>query len=408
MSATLGLLAVAFIVERGAPAKGAEPRLQPKKLPASHRSPTHGRRDNRVRKAPSPSDIPAKGWKDILWRVYGNIGEHRILALAAGMTYYSILAIFPVLAALVAIYGLSPTPLASQSILTKSRALSPAARLMLPRTVDAGRIKGKPGPRIHVRDRSDRIALERERRDEGVIRHAQHRVRRTGKARLPQAQRDVAGVHRRRDRVHPVGAGRSRRHSRNAGISRPVECRRSPDPDCALARNVSRTRHRPLLHLPLRPSRAAPRWRWITWGSAAATILWIAASALFSFYAANFGTFNETYGSLGAAIGFMTWLWISAIAILLGAELNAEMEHQTTRDTTTGKPKPLGARGAKMADRWLYSIEDAAKIIYDIEVRRVADGKSCGRRKDDLRDSLTNRIYPGFVFLQSYRRPGAS
>jgi len=98
------------------------------------------------------------------------------------------------------------------------------------------------------------------------------------------------------------------------------------------------------------PSRKAPRWRWITWGSAAATIMWIVASALFSFYAANFGTFNETYGSLGAAIGFMTWLWISAVAILLGAELNAEMEHQTKRDTTTGGPKPLGTRGARMAD----------------------------------------------------------
>jgi len=98
------------------------------------------------------------------------------------------------------------------------------------------------------------------------------------------------------------------------------------------------------------PSREAPRWKWITWGSSAATILWLSASALFSWYAANFGTFNETYGSLGAAIGFMTWLWISAIAILLGAELNAEMEHQTVRDTTTGKPRPLGTRGAKMAD----------------------------------------------------------
>lgn len=70
------------------------------------------------------------------------------------------------------------------------------------------------------------------------------------------------------------------------------------------------------------PSREAPRWTWITWGSAAATLLWLAASGLFSFYAANFGTFNQTYGSLGAAIGFMTWLWISAIVILLGAELN--------------------------------------------------------------------------------------
>jgi membrane protein len=78
--------------------------------------------------------------------------------------------------------------------------------------------------------------------------------------------------------------------------------------------------------------------------------MWLAASALFSFYAANFGTFNETYGSLGGAVGFMTWLWISSIAILLGAELNAETEHQTARDSTTGEAKPVGARGAKMAD----------------------------------------------------------
>ena len=98
------------------------------------------------------------------------------------------------------------------------------------------------------------------------------------------------------------------------------------------------------------PSRVAPQWRWISWGSVAAALLWLAGSALFSFYAANFGNFNATYGSLGAVIGFMTWLWISAIVILLGAELNAEIEHQTARDTTTGHPKPLGTRGAHMAD----------------------------------------------------------
>ena len=74
------------------------------------------------------------------------------------------------------------------------------------------------------------------------------------------------------------------------------------------------------------------------------------ASALFSLYAASFGKFNETYGSLGAVIGFMTWLWISAIVILLGAELDAEMEHQTARETPTGSPKPMGTRGARMAD----------------------------------------------------------
>ncbi len=98
------------------------------------------------------------------------------------------------------------------------------------------------------------------------------------------------------------------------------------------------------------PSREAPQWRWITWGSAIAALLWLAVSGMFSWYAANFGNFNETYGSLGAVIGFMTWLWISAIVILLGAEVDAEMEHQTARDTTTGAPKPMGVRGARMAD----------------------------------------------------------
>jgi membrane protein len=74
----------------------------------------------------------------------------------------------------------------------------------------------------------------------------------------------------------------------------------------------------------------------------AAAIVWLAASVLFSWYVANFGSCNKTYGSLGAIIGFMTWIWISIIVVLVGAKLNAEMEHQTARDTTTGRPKPLG------------------------------------------------------------------
>jgi len=98
------------------------------------------------------------------------------------------------------------------------------------------------------------------------------------------------------------------------------------------------------------PSRRDARWRWVTWGSVVAAILWIAASMLFSWYVATFDSYNRAYGSLGAAIGFMVWLWISAVIVLLGGELNAEMEHQTSRDTTRGRTKPLGSRGAIMAD----------------------------------------------------------
>ena len=93
-----------------------------------------------------------------------------------------------------------------------------------------------------------------------------------------------------------------------------------------------------------------PQWRWITWGSAVAAVSWLVVSLLFSWYAENFGNYNKTYGSLGAIIAFMFWIWLSIIVVLIGAELNAETEHQTARDTTTGRPKPLGSRGAKMAD----------------------------------------------------------
>lgn len=98
------------------------------------------------------------------------------------------------------------------------------------------------------------------------------------------------------------------------------------------------------------PSRDAPRWHWVTGGSTVAALLWLGGSLLFSWYVANFGSYNKTYGSLGAAIGFMTWIWISTIIVLLGAQVNAEMEHQTAEDTTVGEPQPLGTRGAKMAD----------------------------------------------------------
>ena len=98
------------------------------------------------------------------------------------------------------------------------------------------------------------------------------------------------------------------------------------------------------------PSRDAPRWRWVTSGSALAAALWLGGSLLFSWYVSNFGSYDKTYGSLGAAIGFMTWIWISTTIVLLGAQVNAEIEHQTAEDTTVGEPQPIGRRRAKMAD----------------------------------------------------------
>lgn len=98
------------------------------------------------------------------------------------------------------------------------------------------------------------------------------------------------------------------------------------------------------------PNRANARMAWFSWGAAAATLLWIIGSAAFSIYVANFASYNETYGSIGAVIGLLMWFYLSAFIILMGAEVNAEMERQTRIDTTTGAPRPRGERGAVVAD----------------------------------------------------------
>lgn len=98
------------------------------------------------------------------------------------------------------------------------------------------------------------------------------------------------------------------------------------------------------------PSRERAKWRWISWGGALTTLVWFAASYAFSIYLQNFASYDATYGSLGTAIAFMVWIWISTMILLLGAELNAEMEHQTGRDSTVGEPKAFGERGAVVAD----------------------------------------------------------
>jgi membrane protein len=98
------------------------------------------------------------------------------------------------------------------------------------------------------------------------------------------------------------------------------------------------------------PSRDAPQWNWVSPGAIVATLVWIVGSVAFSIYVRNFASYNETYGSLGAVIILLMWFWLSAFIVLMGAELNAEAEHQTARDTTRGRERPMGRRGAYAAD----------------------------------------------------------
>src|SRR5690606_5162966 len=98
------------------------------------------------------------------------------------------------------------------------------------------------------------------------------------------------------------------------------------------------------------PSRRAARWKWVSGGAVLATLLWLGGSVLFSYYVSWMGNFDETYGSVGAVIVLMLWFYVSAFVVLLGAELDAESEHQIRLDSTVGPPRPMGERGAHMAD----------------------------------------------------------
>lgn len=118
------------------------------------------------------------------------------------------------------------------------------------------------------------------------------------------------------------------------------------------------------------PDRAEPRWRWVTVGSIVATLLWIAGSALFSWYVESFGSYSETYGSFAVVIILMLWFFITAFSVLIGAEINAETELQTAADTTHQQTHPMGERGAYHADH------QAAGADPDEQDRPVGEGSS--------------------------------
>jgi membrane protein len=305
----------------------------------------------RGRFADRPTEIPAPGWKDILWRVYEGISEDRILANAAGVTFYALLALFPGIAALVSVYALFADPSTIVNHLDAISGVAPGGaidvlREQLTRLAEQGGTTLGIGFIISLVislwstnsgikalfDALNVVYQEKEKRS----------FIRLNAVTLCFTLATIAFL-----LIALVGV-----------VALPVIFNYLPLPRVTgVLLDIARW---PILLVLVAfgltliyrygPSRTEPRWQWITWGGAFAAFTWLASSALFSWYAANFGTFNKTYGSLGAIIGFMMWMWLSIIVILVGAKLNAEIEHQTARETTAGKPKPLGRRGAKMAD----------------------------------------------------------
>lgn len=306
---------------------------------------------DRGRHADAPAEIPAHGWRDILLRVYHNIGNDRIITIAAGVTYYSLLAVFPAIAALVAIYGLFADPTTISRNLDSLSGLLPGGAMdvirdQMTRIASHGKSVLGLGFAIGLLvslwsanagtkslfDALNIVYNENEKR--GFIKLNLTSLTFTVAA-IVFVLFGIAAVVGLPIALNYVGLGGATDVLFRIG--------RWPILFVFVALAIA-------LIYRYGPSRARPKWRWITWGSAFAAVAWIAVSVLFSWYTANFGSYNQTYGSLGAIVGFMIWLWLSTVVILVGGELDAEMEHQTARDTTTGPPKPFGARGAAMAN----------------------------------------------------------
>ncbi len=280
-----------------------------------------------------PSRSGRGGWWEILVGVFHGISEDRILLIAAGVTFYMILAIFPGIAAIVSIYGLFADPSRIVDRLDVLSGIAPSGVIEVLR--------------------------------EQLLRLAGHNAAALGfgfaislAISLWTAKSGVSGlfdaltaVYEEKEKrglikyyaivlAFTVGAVFLALASLLILIALPIVLDYIAHPGATTV--LLRIARWPILLVltalalsviyRFGPCRAAGRWHWITGGSALAAVIWLAASALFAWYVANFGSYNRTYGSLGAIIGFMTWLWVSIIVVLVGAKLDAEIEHQARRE----------------------------------------------------------------------------
>ncbi|MGF7162407.1 membrane protein [Rhodoligotrophos appendicifer] len=305
----------------------------------------------RGRDARSPQDMPLKGWKDVLIRVFWEIDNDRILAVAAGVTFYALLALFPALTALISLYGLIADPASVQQQINLMQMILPDGAITII---------------------SDQLAAitSREQTTLGLSFFFGLAIAlwsaNAGMKALFDALNVVYGEKEKRSilmlngvsLLFTVGALVLGIVTITGVVAIPIVLQfvglgsRSEIILSLIRWPILAVIFIGAISVIYRygPSRSRAKWRWVTGGAVLAAGLWLGVSALFSWYVASFGSYNETYGSLGAAIGFLTWIWISTIIVLVCAELNSELEHQTAVDSTTGAPLPMGERGARMAD----------------------------------------------------------
>jgi membrane protein len=305
----------------------------------------------RGRQAKDPTDIPKTGWRDILWRVFWALPRDRVLTTAGGVAFFALLAVFPGLVAVVSIYGLFSDPkVISQHVSLLTNILPPGALELLSDQLVriAQRSTGSLSTTSGI---SLLIALWSANSGVGALFDALNVIYKEREKRTLVRFYATTFLFTLTSVVFFLA-------STSAVVLLPAILSRfgfvtATDTILQIVRwpvllgivTLS-------LSLIYRygPSRNRAKWRWVTWGGTLAALLWVCASGAFSWYVASFDSYNRIYGSLGAGIGFMTWMWLSIVIVLLGAEINSEMERQTACDSTEGAPKPLGVRQAFAAD----------------------------------------------------------
>jgi membrane protein len=302
----------------------ARPTEAPSVVPAAPGEDAAARR----RRAATPAEMPARGWKDILKRFYQRLDDDRILAIAAGVTFYALLEIFPAIDALVSIYGLFSDPGTIAKHLDDISGMVPGGAIEVVRG-QLENLTAKGNSALGVAFIIG-LAISLWSANSGVkammdalnVAYAEREKRGFFRLNATSLVFTLGGIV-----AVIVGLG--------AIVVLPLTLQY-----LGLDREkwITDAIKWPVLFVVVglalavlyrfAPSRREAKWRWITWGSAVATVGWIAISILFSWYATNFGSYNKTYGSLGAVVGFMTWIWLSVTVILIGAELDAEMERR--------------------------------------------------------------------------------
>ncbi|MBW3578575.1 MAG: YihY/virulence factor BrkB family protein [Actinobacteria bacterium] len=301
--------------------------------------------------ATEPSDSPAGGWKQILLRTKDEIKADRVGLMAAGVAFYAMLAIVPTLIAAITLWGLVSQPAQiEQTVATWSNALPESAAQLISEQV--GRIAATSSRTLGWALLASLL---------GALWAASSGTKGLMNAVTAAYNEDeTRGFLRVRGIALALTIGAIFFALITMGLIAVVPVVLGDLGLGQIGQTLIRWGRWPILAIAVvlglaviyryAPDRDEPRWTWMSTGSVVATIIWLIASGGFAWYVNSFGSYAETYGSLAGVIVLMLWFFLTAFAILIGAELDAQLEHQTRRDTTRGEPQPIGRRDADVAE----------------------------------------------------------